>query len=73
MNLADCSFDKYIEKWGKEDPIIKKQFGLWYRFFGVFMENGKWKKLIKNPFSTLGIYFLRFMVGLNYLKSKIKY
>lgn len=61
------SFDTYINKWGKDDPEIKKQFGLWYRFFGVFIENGKWQRLIMHPVLTFGLYFLRFLVGFFYL------
>lgn len=38
------SFGAYISKWGADDPEIKKQFGFYYRFIGVFIENGKWKK-----------------------------
>lgn len=60
-------FDKYISKWGKDDPDIKKQFSPYYRFFGVFVENGKWKKLISHPILTSGMYFLRFMVGIRFL------
>lgn len=60
-------FDEYIEKWGKNDPDIKKQFGLYYRFFGVFIENGKWKKLASHPFLTFGMYFLRWLVGIKFL------
>ena len=66
------TFDKYIQKWGKDDKIIKKQLGFWYRFFGVFSENGKWKRLVKHPGLTIGMYFLRFMVGLQYLMSSKK-
>lgn len=62
-------FDKYIAKWGKGDPDIKKQFGFWYRYFGVFTEKGKWKKLFRHPILALGMYFLRFWVGMGYLKS----
>jgi len=61
------TFDKYIQKWGKDDKIIKKQLGFWYRYFEVFMEDRKWKKLIAHPVLSLGMYFLRFMVGLKYL------
>lgn len=61
------SFDKYIEKWGKGDPDIKKQFGFYYRFVGVFIENGKWKKLLSHPILASGMYFLRFLVGLKFL------
>lgn len=61
------SFDAYISKWGKNDPDIKKQLGFKYRFFGVFLEKGKWRKLLAHPFLTLGMYFLRGMVGVVYL------
>lgn len=64
------TFDGYIKKWGKEDIDIKKQFGFCYRFFGVFMENGKWKRLLRYPYLALGMYFLRFLVGINFLKKQ---
>lgn len=60
------SFDKYTQKWGKDDRIIRKQLGLWYRFFGVFVENGKWKKMLKHPMLTLGMFFLRLAVGIRF-------
>jgi glycosyltransferase involved in cell wall biosynthesis len=63
-------FDAYIAKWGKDDADIKKQFGIGYRFFGVFMENGKWQKILAHPILTLGIYFLRFLVGIKFLTRK---
>lgn len=65
------SFDIYIDKWGKEDSDIKKQLGLGYRYFGIFFESGKWKKLISHPLLTIGIYFLRFLVGIKFLMRKI--
>jgi glycosyltransferase involved in cell wall biosynthesis len=64
------SYKAYIGKWGKSDPDIKKQFGLFYRYFGVFIENGKWIRLISHPVLTLGMYFLRILVGLTYLRVK---
>lgn len=64
------SFDTYIKKWGKDDPDIKKQLGLWYRYFGVFLENNKWIKLLTHPLLTLGMYYLRFLVGLKFLLRK---
>jgi len=60
------SFASYINKWGKDDPDIKKQFGFWYRYFWVFLENGKWRKLISYPGLVLGMFFLRFLVGVSY-------
>jgi len=61
------SFDTYISKWWKDDEDIKRQLGMPYRFFGVFLEKGKWKKLLASPSLTFGMYFLRFMVGLKFL------
>lgn len=61
------SFDKYINKWGKDDPDIKKQFGLWYRYFGVFLENGKWKKMIRYPVSAISLLILKILIGYRYL------
>ena len=53
-----------------DDKDIKKQFGLTYRYFGVFLENGKWKKLLSHPILTVGMYFLRFLVGVSFLINK---
>jgi glycosyltransferase involved in cell wall biosynthesis len=64
------SFQGYINKWGSNDPLIKKQLGLWYRLFGVFIERSKWKKLIKHPILALEMYFLRIYLGFNYLWKK---
>ena len=59
------SFDTYIEKWGKTDPDIKKQFGLPYRFFTVFFR--KWEVCLHDIHLLLGMYFLRFLVGVQFL------
>jgi len=64
------SFDRYIHKWGKSDPDIIKQFGPAYRYLTVFIENGKWLKLIHHPVLTGAMFFLRFLVGINYLFGK---
>lgn len=61
------NFDKYLDKWGMGDPDIKKQFGFCYRFLGVFIENGQWRKLTANFHLALGMYFLRFLVGLSFI------
>ena len=63
--------DKYVQKWGSDDPVIRKQIGLRYRYFGVFIENGKWKKLILNPILAFKMFILRFMVGIIFLKQKM--
>lgn len=66
------SFKKYIKKWGKDDKDIKKQFSFYYRYFVVFIEKSKWKRLIKHPLLSLRMIFLRIAVGLTFLSSKIK-
>lgn len=67
------SFDSYIKKWGKDDPDIKKQFGAWYRLVGIFIEDKKWIKIATAPLLTLGIFLLRFLVGIRYLSSKLPF
>lgn len=62
-------FDKYIQKWGRRDSIVKKQLGFWYRCLWVFVEKGKWRRLVCHPFLAAGIFFLKFMVGLSYVCS----
>jgi glycosyltransferase involved in cell wall biosynthesis len=60
-------FDAYIAKWPKNDPDIKKQLGFYYRFIGVFVEKGKFKKILAHPILTGGMYFLRGLVGVKFL------
>lgn len=69
-NYYAKSFSAYINKWGKSDPDIKKQFGFWYRYLGVFTEKGKWKKFLTHPILVAGMLALRFLVGLTYLFGK---
>lgn len=64
------SFDGYINKWGKNDPDIQKQLGLKYRYFGVFVENNKWLKLVQHPILTSGMIYLRLMVGIKFILRK---
>lgn len=60
------NLQEYVKKWGKNDPDIIKQFGMYYRFFGVFTEHGKWKRLISNPFLSIGMIFIKILVGITY-------
>ena len=71
-NYYAKSFSAYINKWGKDDPDIRKQFGFWYRYFGVFLEKGKWKKIMQYPSLIIGIFLLRFLVGLSFVFSRFK-
>ena len=59
-------FNTYIDKWGKNDPVIKKQLGFGYRYCGVFFEKGNILRIALHPFLTLGMYSLRLLVGLAY-------
>jgi glycosyltransferase involved in cell wall biosynthesis len=61
------SFDVYINKWGRDDPDIRRQFGPMYRLLVVFVENGKWKRLLTNPYLAVGMYLLRSLVGLAFV------
>ena len=63
------NFDNYFKKWGF-DKATKKQFGFYYRYIGVFIENGKWKKLICHPLLALSMYFLLFLKGCVFILSK---
>lgn len=63
------NFDNYFKKWGF-DETTKKQFGFYYRYIGVFIENGKWKKLFAHPLLSLSMYFLLFLRGCVYVLAK---
>ncbi len=65
------NLSRYIDKWGRKDKTIKKQLGFFYRYFGVFSEKGKWKKLFRHPLLSLGMYFLKIVSGFLYLKESL--
>lgn len=62
-------FVRYQEKW-HHDAIIQKQFGFYYRFIGVFIEQGKWVKILHHPILFSVMMFERFLVGVVYLFKK---
>lgn len=57
---------RYREKWDN-DAIIRKQLGIGYRFFGVFLENGKWRRSLAHPLMMASIFLERAIVGATYL------
>ncbi len=57
-------FDGYINKWGRNDPGIRKQFGLFYRFLIVFLENGKWRMSMRHPMLLVFTLALKVLVGI---------
>jgi hypothetical protein len=46
-----------------------KQVGVSYRLLGVFVEKGKWKKLMRHPIYVIAMYCLRLRVAVGYLRS----
>lgn len=64
------SFGNYIQIWGKDDPDIRKQFGLWYRYIKVYWNINSYFRIINYPHLFLGMVFLRFLVGIQFLKGK---
>ena len=64
------SFKGYIDKWGKDDEDIRKQFGFYYRYFGVYLENGKWRNFFRLFQWAIGMYFMRIIVGFIHLYKK---
>jgi hypothetical protein len=49
---------------------VKRQFSPWYRFVGVFVEKGKWKRLLRHPILAAVMYFERVAVGIVYLVNR---
>lgn len=46
-----------------------KVLKFWYRCFGVFMEHGKYKQLLKHPIMALKLYCLIFLRAMIYLRK----
>lgn len=65
------SFAAYRAKWPNH-PAVKRQFSPLYRFVGVFVENGKWKRIFRHPILFAGVLFERFSVGVVYLLNRGK-
>jgi glycosyltransferase involved in cell wall biosynthesis len=64
------SMNSYIAKWGESDSDISKQLGLVYRYFLVFVENSKYKRILISPVLTAAMLALRLSVGICYLVTK---
>jgi len=63
------SFAAYRAKWPNH-PAVKRQFSPFYRFIGVFVENGKWRKVLRHPVLFAVMLVERFAVGLVYLANR---
>jgi glycosyltransferase involved in cell wall biosynthesis len=60
------SMDSYVKKW-KGDPDVARQLGVKYRYFGVFLEEGRWRKILRHPIRFAAVFLLRIMVGVVFL------
>ena len=63
------SMAAYRAKWPGH-PAVRRQFSFGYRYFGVFVENGKWRRLLRHPVLAAVMYFERVLVGFTYLLSR---
>ena len=63
------SFAAYKAKWPNH-PAVRRQFSPWYRFVGVFVEQGKWRKILRHPILFAGVLFERVSVGVVYLLNR---
>lgn len=63
------TMNRYREKW-HNDAVIRRQLGIGYRFFGVFCENGKWRRALRHPLMMASIFLERAIVGVVYLASR---
>lgn len=61
----------YRQKW-PNDRMVKMQFSPWYRLIVIFIENGKWRKVLCHPILFAGVLFERFAVGVVYLLNRGK-
>ena len=64
----DWELDIRVLETGAKCEVLK--ISPWYRFVGVFVEKGKWKRLLRHPILACVMYFERFAVGLVYLRNK---
>ena len=60
------TMDAYRAKW-PGNPDVRRQFSPLWRFFGVFLENGKWRRSLAHPLLFATVLFERFLVAFAYL------
>ena len=64
------TFSDYISKWGADDEDVVRQFSVKYRYFTVFVEDGKWRRLISRMDLAIGVYIISIMLGLKDLLNR---
>jgi glycosyltransferase involved in cell wall biosynthesis len=76
MRYYAPNLNRYVRKWRHDKKDCGRQFSLWYRFWKVFTENGKWVRLLRHPVLALNMYWLKilsilvFLLGRNDTGSK---
>ena len=68
--------ERYQKKWLNFDKniyhdVVKKQYDPFYRLITVFIEKGKWKKIVSHPILFFAVISVRLLVAAIYLFRKI--
>ena len=66
-----ASVGRYRAKWG-DDAVMKRQFGILYRYLLVFVENGRWRRVLRHPLLFAGMMAERLAVGAGYLACRAR-
>lgn len=67
----------YKRKWQKKNKrfyneIVKKQYGAFYRLFGIFFERGKWKKVLAKPHLYILYLINKIIIASNYFVTQVQ-
>lgn len=49
----------YVWKYGKDDPIVKKQLSVWYRIRFILFTKGSFWKMLFHPILTINMIYLK--------------
>ena len=60
------NLSRYRQKW-PGNAVVRRQFSPTYRLFGVFMENGKWRRSLRRLDLLFGVWLDRVLVGAQFL------
>lgn len=62
-------YSQWLDIYKKRYPGCPEMNPL-YRYIWVFVEHGKWKKILRHPILFIGVIWLRLKVGIAYLRAK---
>lgn len=60
----------YLQKWGTNNPVVRRQLGPTYRLFTVFFESGKWRLVARAPWLFVCVLVLRVAIGFRLLMHR---